>query len=55
MNPPRQGALKQGPVCAMRVGGSAKDLIRELDVNVLTNGAVLADADQSIRETLCTA
>ena len=35
---------KQGPVCAMRVGGSAKALIRELDVNVLSNGGIFPDA-----------
>ena len=35
---------KQGPVCAMRIGGTGKDLIRELDVNVLSNGMLQPDA-----------
>ena len=34
---------KQGPVCAMRIGGSAKELIRELDVNVLSAGGIFND------------
>ena len=37
-------ADKQGPNAALRVGGSAKELIRELDVNVLANGMPLANA-----------
>ena len=36
-------ALKQGAVAAMRIGGTAKELIRELDVNVLANGMNFAD------------
>ena len=35
--------LKQGPVAALRIGGSAKELVRELDGNILVNGAVLPD------------
>ena len=38
-------ANKQGPVVALRIGGSTKELIRELDVNVLANGGVFPDAN----------
>ena len=34
--------VKQGPVCAMRIGGSAKEMIRELDLNILANGMLVA-------------
>ena len=37
--------IKQGAVCAMRIGGSAKELIRELDVNILANGMVQPDVN----------
>jgi hypothetical protein len=40
-------ANKQGPVVALRIGGSAKELIRELDVNVLANGGVFPDAQNN--------
>ena len=36
---------RMGPVAAMRVGGSAREFIRELDTNVLANGMMLADAN----------
>lgn len=36
---------RQGPVVAPRIGGSAKELIRELDVNVLAQGGVFPDAN----------
>ena len=35
--------FRQGPVAAMRVGGTARELIRELDVQVLAQGMMLAD------------
>ena len=34
---------KQGPVVAMRIGGTGKELVRELDVNILSNGMMLQD------------
>ena len=36
-------ALRQGPVAAGRIIGTARDLIRELDPNVLSAGGVFAD------------
>ena len=35
--------VKQGPVAAMRIGGTAKEFIRELDNNVLANGMMIQD------------
>ena len=35
--------LKQGPVVAMRIGGTARELVRELDVQVLSQGMLLPD------------
>ena len=35
--------LRQGPNAAQRIGGTGKELIRELDPNVLVNGGVFAD------------
>ena len=37
--------LKQGPVAAGRILGTARDLIRELDPNVLVNGGVFNDGN----------
>ena len=34
---------KQGPVAAMRIGGTARALIRELDLAILANGMLLPD------------
>ena len=34
---------RQGPVAAQRIGGTAKELIRELDMNVLVHGMAFAD------------
>ena len=34
---------RQGPVAAQRIGGTAKELIRELDMNVLVQGMALPD------------
>ena len=36
-------ANRQGPVAAQRIGGTAKELIRELDMNVLVHGMAFAD------------
>ena len=44
-------ADKQGPCAALRVGGSAKELVRELDVNVLANGMFLQDANGNLVQT----
>ena len=41
-------AAKQGPVAAMRIGGSAKELIRELDVNILSNGMAFPDGQGNL-------
>ena len=38
-------ANRQGPVAAQRIGGTAKELIRELDMNVLVHGMAFADAN----------
>ena len=35
---------KKGPCAAQRVGGSARELVRELDVDILANGMLLANA-----------
>ena len=39
--------LRQGPVAAGRILGTAKDLIRELDPNVLSQGGIFADENQN--------
>ena len=39
---------KQGPVAAMRIGGTARELIRELDANVLVHGMAFADENGNL-------
>ena len=44
--------LKMGPVCAMRIYGTAKEFIRELDTNVLANGMMINNAqNQPVQAT----
>ena len=40
--------LKQGPVVAARIAGTAKELIRELDPNILAHGAAFPDENGNI-------
>ena len=42
---------RQGPVVAMRIGGTARELVRELDVQVLAQGMMLADANGQLVQT----
>jgi hypothetical protein len=40
--------LRQGPAAALRIGGSAKAVVREIPIAMLTNGAPLVDAQGQV-------
>ena len=42
---------RQGPSAALRIAGTARELIRELDVNVLAQGMMLQDAQGNLVQT----
>ena len=44
--------IKQGPALAMRIGGVAREIIRELDLTVLSQGRVIPDQyNQPMQQT----